>query len=221
MVQQAFIMEMDPYQRMTRLAQLLEFESGLRQGHFDGVIWGDALSYFEGLYRWATVGRSWPNGDQVKRELELRSQELWGRQSPAVLFHIMPFIGSVVFDPGKIQYPISEWSIGELQAEYVRLDLWRDVYAVVGGIGTAIGAGRTGISLGAMANVQVAQRVATMIGPAGTILSAATMAVALIAYFQVSRTMSKIEEEVQEKRIERGEITSEAWNAIFREMAQN
>lgn len=60
-----------------------------------------------------------------------------------------------------------------------------------------------------------------MMGPAGLAISAGSAVIAGLAFLQCSRTMGEIEEEIQDVRIDRGEITLEEWNAIYRHHAQN
>lgn len=215
-----FLTEMDTVARFDRLVELLDLETAVRRGVFDGTVYEHALPYLEALFRYGTVGRSQPDERQVRQTLERGMHDIWPRR-PQVHSALMSVIADIVAYTAKISYPISEWTIQELKDEYARLDSWRDVYAVIAGIGSGIGTGRTAVSVAAAAGIQSAQKLSAMIGPAGLAVSAGSAAIAGLAYLQCNRTMGEIEEEIQEVRIDRGEITLEEWNAIYRHHAQN
>ncbi|MEM9600286.1 MAG: hypothetical protein AAF926_04620, partial [Pseudomonadota bacterium] len=195
MVQQAFVTSMDAVSRFNRLAELLGLDNDVRRGIFDGTVYGHALPYFEAMFRWATVGRSQPDGDQVKKSLERGMHDIWPRNQ-RIQSRLMLLIAEVVAYTAKISYPISEWTIQELMDEYVRLDTWREVYGIIAGIGSTVGLGRTGIGLAAATGIQGAQKLASVIGPAGLAISAGSAVIAAIAYWQCTRVIAEIEEEI-------------------------
>jgi hypothetical protein len=222
------VTSVDPKIRVEQIVDAMGWQSMWNSEPFEGSNYAHVLVVFESFVRWCVKGHLTSGPQQAtKRQIERGAAETWAR-SPMAAKMFIAKIAMAQDIPAWAQVPYKLWTVAELLPELVRL---RELVALLNKIRAYIGIGGTANSLGgkalkswtesqgakaalseaALARMGLVVKGSGHVGLGITILSG----VALTIYIHMlNNAIQEIEEEIEDVRIPKGEISQAEWDAF-------